>query len=286
MKKVLNKSRWSLVLASGICVAICPRVVSSDLQSGELDIQSVQGTVVYSTDHSTWAELKPGMTLGQGAQLKTGPDSSADLDLEYSGTVLRLRPDSSLELTRMDEVVADGNVIVDTRLKLTAGSLVGSQSKLEKPSLFTIMTPNGSATIRGTEYVVSSDGAVTCMRGEVAVTASSHQGNSISTQVPAGFSFNPVTSQVAATAPANFTGLSKDIQTVRVDMDKLGNGGGYSNPGQDPDCEVSPHKGHHHHHHHHDGDHDGDDHNGHDNNHGDGDDHDNGHGDNHGGDHH
>lgn len=284
MRTTLNVSGWSVVLASGMYCVVCNHAEASDLQSGELQVKSIQGSVVYSTDHSTWADLKPGMTLGQGAQLKTGPDASADLDFEYSGTALRLRSNSQLELTRMDEVVADGNVIIDTRLDLTAGSLVGSQDKLEKPSTFTILTPNVSATIRGTQYVVSSDGAVTCMRGEVAVTASSHQGSPISAQVPAGFSFNPVTSQVTATAPANLPGSNRDIQTVQFNVDKLGNGDRYSHPGQDPDCEVSPHKGHHHHDHDHDHDqgHGHDDHN--DHNHGD--DHGNDHGGDYGDNHH
>ncbi|HTQ50081.1 MAG TPA: FecR domain-containing protein [Candidatus Acidoferrales bacterium] len=277
MRTTLNVSGWSLILASGVFFAVWGRADASDLQSGELQVKSVQGSVVYSTDHSTWTELKPGMTLGQGARLKTGTDASADLDIEYSGTALRLRSNSQLELTRMDEVVADGNVVIDTRLNLTAGSLVGSQDKLEKPSTFTIRTPNDSATIRGTQYVVSADGAVTCMRGEVAVTAASHQGSPISAQVPAGFSFNPVTSQVAAIAPANLPGINRDIQTVQFNVDKLGNGDRYSHPGENPDCEVSPHKGHHHHDHDHDHGHD--DHNDHDH----GDDHGHDHGGDYGG---
>ena len=275
MRTTLSVCDRSVVLASGMYFVVCLVAEASDRQSGELQVTSVQGPIVYSTDHSTWADLKPGMTLGQGAQLKTGPEGSADLDFDYSGTALRLRSNSQLELTRMDEVVADGNVVIDTRLNLTAGSLVGSQDKLEKPSTFTILTPNDSATIRGTQYVVNSDGAVTCIRGEVAVTASSHQGSPINAQVPAGFSFNPVTSQVAATAPANLSGFSRDIQTVQLNVDKLGNGDRYSNPGENPDCEVSPHKGHRHHDHHHDHDH-GDNH-GHDH----GGDYGSGYGDNH-----
>ena len=113
--------------------------------------------------------------LGKGVELKTGPQSTADLEFDYSGTALRLRPNSLLELARLDEMVIEENTIIDTRLNLKSGSLVGSQRKLAKPSTFTIMTPNGSATIKGTEYLVASDGAVTCFRGEVAVN-SFHQG--------------------------------------------------------------------------------------------------------------
>jgi hypothetical protein len=274
MREVLNAPGRAVVLASGIFVVVCLPAISSDLQSGELSIKSVQGMATCSADGSTWAALKPGMVLTKGAELKTGPDATADLEFEYSGTVLRLRPDSVLELAKMDEVVAEENVIIDTRLNLKAGSLIGSQCKLARPSTFTITTPNGSATIRGTEYLVTSAGAVTCFRGEVAVNAS-RQGSPVSAEVPAGFSFNPATGQVTATASANLVSSSHDIQAVRDDSDKFGTGGDRFNHLDDcdgdhgHDHDVSPHKGHHHDH-----DHDHDDNHGHDH----GDDHGNDHG--------
>jgi len=245
----------ALVLAFGMVMAGGFPVVASDVLSGQLHIKSVQGAVTYSLDHSAWAELKPGMDLGMGAELKTGPGSTADLEFQYSGTVLRLRPDSSLELTRLDEEVVEANVITETSLNLKSGSLIGSQRKLSKPSTFTIVTPNGSATIRGTEYLVTAAGNVSCFRGEVAVNAS-RQGSPVSAEVPAGFSFNPGTCQVAATAPDKFTSFGRDVQAVRDDADKLGFD--RDNHGGEPECEVSPVKGHHDHDHDHDDGHDHD----------------------------
>ncbi len=208
MKRAVRMAAWPIPLAVGMLIMVSLSAPSSEVQSGELSVKSVQGIATCSMDHSSWAPLKPGMVLGKGAELKTGPDATADLEFDSSGTVLRLRPDSLLELARMDEVVAGENVITDTRLNLKAGSIIGSQRKLAKPSTFTILTPNGSATIRGTEYLVTSAGAVTCFRGEVAVN-SSHQGSLVSAEVPAGFSFNPATGQVAATASANLVSSSQ-----------------------------------------------------------------------------
>jgi len=274
MKRAVIMKARPIPLAVGMLTMMCVSAPASEVQSGELSIKSVQGMATYSTDHSTWAALKPGMVLAKGAELKTGPDATADLEFEYSGTALRLRPDSVLELAKMDEVVAEENVIVDTRLNLKAGSLIGSQCKLARPSTFTITTPNGSATIRGTEYLVTAAGAVICFRGEVAVNAS-RQGSPVSAEVPAGFSFNPATGQVTATASANLVSSSHDIQAVRDDSDKFGTGGDRFNHLDDcdgdhgHDHDVSPHKGHHHDH-----DHDHDDNHGHDH----GDDHGNDHG--------
>ena len=267
MKRALRMQIGPILLAVGM-LAMCVSAPASELQSGELSIKSVQGVATYSMDHSSWAALKPGMVLGKGAEVKTGPDATADLEFEYSGTVLRLRPDSVLELVRLDEVVAEENVIIDTSLNLKAGSLIGSQRKLAKPSTFIITTPDGSATIRGTEYLVTSAGAVMCFRGEVAVNAS-HQGAPVSAEVPAGFSFNPATGRVAATTPASLVSSSHDIQAMRENADKLGMGGdNFDDDNRDGDHghdhDVSPHKGHHHHHDH---DHDHDDNNGHGNDH-------------------
>ncbi|HUA38294.1 MAG TPA: FecR family protein [Candidatus Sulfopaludibacter sp.] len=270
MKTQIRPIPW----AAGVLAVLCLSGASAEVQSGKLSVRSVQGTASYSVDHSSWAVLKPGMVLAQGAELRTGPGSTADLEFEYSGTVLRLRPDSLLELTRLAEMVAEENVIIDTSLNLKAGSLIGSQRKLAKPSTFTITTPNGSATIRGTEYLVTAAGAVTCFRGEVAVN-SLHQGSPMSAEVPAGFSFNPATGQVAATASASPVSSSHDLQVVRDNSDKLGTGGDGFNRDDcdgdhDHDHDVSPHKGHHHHEDH---DHDHDDHHGHNQ----GDDHGDGH---------
>jgi len=255
-----------ITLTGGMLAMVCTSASSSEVQSGELSIKSVQGTATYSTDHSSWAALTPGMMLGKGAELRTGPDSTVDLEFAYSGTALRLKPDSLLELTRLDEEVIENSTLIDTSLNLKAGSLIGSQCKLAQPSTFTVTTLHGSASIRGTEYLVAADGAVSCFRGEVAVSAS-RPGGPVSAEVPAGFSFNPTTGQVTATASASRVSASHDIQAVRENLDKTGTGGDNfdrddSDGDHGHDHDVSPHKGHHHHHDH---DHDHDDNNGHGN---------------------
>ena len=242
MKKTPNVVKRSIVPMVGIVAAACFPAASADFQSGELNIKAVQGTVMYSPDHLTWAEVKPGMTFGAGVELRTGPQSSADLAFDYSGTALRLRQNSLLELAKLDEMVVEENAIIDTRLNLESGSVVGSQRKLAKPSTFTITTPNGSATIKGTEYLVAADCTIACFRGEVAVNAS-HQGAPISAQVPAGFSFNPVSSQLTATASDNLSSFNRDIQAVRDYADKLKPDHGQ--PIKEPYCPVTPVKGHH-----------------------------------------
>jgi hypothetical protein len=242
MRKLLNATRRSIVSAFTVSIVVCLPAFSSDFQSGEAYIKSIQGTATYSLDHSTWSVLKPGMTLQKGDALRTGPDSTADLEFKYSGTALRVKPNSSLELAKLDEMVAGEDVIIDTRLNLESGSVIGSQDKLPPPSTFTIITRNGSVIIKGTEYSVAANGAVACFRGEVAVNSSQH-GSVVSTEVPAGFSFNPAKGQVVVTSPSDLSKFNPDLQKVRDYSHGLTIDRG--NRCKEPYPPVSPVHGHH-----------------------------------------
>ena len=277
MNRLLYLSMRMIIPTGCALAAIGLSTASAEIQPGEVRIESIQGAVTYSTDQSTWLEVKPGLVLQKGATIKTGPGASADLVLEYSGTVLRMTSDSALGLGRLDQEVAGENVISETSLNLKSGSVLGSQRKLAKPSTFEITTPRSVASIRGTEYAVRADGAVSCFRGEVSVRYDSPQ-HSGSTQanVRAGYSFNPATGRVAATTPESFGHFAGDIGAVRVHaLACSGRGGGHP---EEPRCPVSPTHGHGHGHDHDHG-------HGHDHDNGNGHDHDNGNG-GHGGDDH
>ena len=76
--------------------------------------------------------------------------------------------------------------------------------------------PGGVATIKGTEYLVRSDGAVTVLSGSVQVIYNL-PGNrgSINVTVPAGYSFDPSTGKVVLTTAAFLQNIIADIDTVR-----------------------------------------------------------------------
>jgi hypothetical protein len=219
--------------------AIGLSTASAEIQSGELRINSIQGTVTCSTDHSAWFKAKPDLVLHSGAILKTGSGSCADLVLDYSGTVLHMAPDSLLELARLDKEMAGENVVIDTSLNLKSGSIVGSQRKLAKPSKFEITAPGVVATIRGTEYAVCAAGGVTCFSGAVSINYNSPNGSSVAAQVPAGCSFNPDSGKVLATTPACLTSYSHDIDAVRECAQQCK---GACGPIEEPTCPISPHK--------------------------------------------
>jgi hypothetical protein len=117
-------------------------------------------------------------------------------------------------------------VITETSVHLLAGSVIGSQRKLAKPSTFQIAMGDGVATIVGTEYLVRADGAVTVLSGSVKVIYNlPHNGGSVQVDVPAGFSFDPKTGKVVPTTSAFLQNIIADVNTVRENARVFKTGG-------------------------------------------------------------
>jgi hypothetical protein len=179
-------------------------------------IKDVTGSATYSTDGVTWHELKKDTTLDHESTIKTANSSTVDFILDYSSTVLRLTPDSELQLTQLDRLPAGEVVITDTTLKLISGSILGSQRKLANPSRFKIVTADSVARIIGTEYLVRADGAVTVLSGEVTLNYNLPKaGGSVKATVGAGQSFDPASGAVVSTTSDYLKNIIADVNTVR-----------------------------------------------------------------------
>jgi len=165
--------------------------------------------------------LQPGMALGSGTTLRTETGAAVDVILKNCRTALRLAPDSELEVAQLSAVVIGDEVIADTVLNLKAGSLIGSQRKLAKPSRFEILFPGGAVAIHGTEYKVKASGTVACITGEVAVKSSSAQAAPVSVLVPAGSALDSATGKVGPTSPELLASVQPEIAAVRVTAQAL-----------------------------------------------------------------
>jgi hypothetical protein len=199
-----------------VCLANYLAPANAQLQSGQVLVKAVQGSASYSVKGGQALPLKENLVLSRGAVLKTGPNSTVDLILQYNGTVLRLMPGSTLGFDKLNKEDASEATITETSLNLVAGSILGSQRKLATPSTFEVNIPGGVATIKGTEYLVRSDGAVTVLSGSVQVIYNlPHNGGSVKVTVPAGSSFNPATGTVVPTTAAFLQNIIADIDTVR-----------------------------------------------------------------------
>jgi hypothetical protein len=209
----MKRTFISPILGGALFVLFAAGLVAAraEHQSAQLLIKSFRGQASYCVDGIHWKPLSTDVVLGKGAILQTGGNSTADIVLESSGTAIRMVPNTSLEVTRLEKEVAGEEVITWTALDLKAGGVIASQRKLDRLSTFQINTAVGPVAIGGTEYLVQADGTVRCFAGRIWVN-----GNFASAvNVPAGFSFDPVTKGIAPIEANLITIVSPDLEAVR-----------------------------------------------------------------------
>lgn len=192
--------------------------LSAQISSAQVDVKMVKGDVTFSTKENAANLLREGASVGQGATIKTSSGATADLVFQDSGTVLRLLPNTELELAKLNKTQTGEQTVSETSVRLLSGTVIGSQRKLAVPSHFDIITRRSVATITGTEYIVRASGDVTVLSGSVSVNyldySSDHQGMA-QVIVPKGSSFDSATLQIAATPPQILRNLNPDINRVR-----------------------------------------------------------------------
>jgi hypothetical protein len=212
MGRPLILSVLVVVLISGTVLAAGLSTARAEHENAQLLIKSFRGDAFYCDDGVHWLPLVPNVVLGGGAILRTGRSSTADLILNSSGTALRMIPNSVLEVSRLEKEVAGEEVITSTVLDLRAGGVIASQRRLDQPSTFQIHTSAGTVTIGRSEYLVQADGTVRCFAGRISV-----DGDFVAaaTELPAGFSFDPISKTVAPMQANFFTIVAADLETVR-----------------------------------------------------------------------
>jgi len=189
---------------------------SASLKAPAVLIKNVSGEATFSNDGKIWQPLTKSSIVDQGTTIKTGADGAVDFILDFSSTVLRLVPESELEFARLDRTPVDEVVITDTKLKLMAGSIIGSQRKLSHLSRFVIETPDGIARIVGTEYVVRFDGAVSVLSGSVTLTYKKPRGGTLSFTVGEDQTFDPNKGKVVPTTNEYLRKIIAGVYTVRA----------------------------------------------------------------------
>jgi len=241
MKHFRSCTRIGVVSLASAFLTISLLTSQAQIQSGQVYIKAVEGEATYSTGQDC-QPLPEHIVVKGGTTIKTGTNGAVDLILQYNGTVLRLVPESTLTFEKLNKESAGEEIITETSVKLLAGGVVGSQRKLASPSTFSINTPHGLITIKGTEYYVRADGAVSTISGEVHVIYNlpGNQG-SVQVDVPAGYSFNPATGKVVPTTSGYLQNIIAHINTVRNNAQVFKTGG--ATVVVKPENNVSPTKG-------------------------------------------
>lgn len=220
--------RTKLAIPFGVIfvITLCLSSLQAGIQSGQVFVQAVSGPVEYSLDDISWKPLAVKSQVPSGASIKTLAGATADISLNYNGSVFRLTPNTTLKLEKLSTQTAGEETITETKLNLLEGSLVGSQRKLAKPSVLEIATAHGTATIRGTEYVVNADGAVSVISGVVTVNYNlPGNGGDIKVTILAGQTFDPALGTVVPTTAAYLQNLIADITTVKKNAEVFKAGG-------------------------------------------------------------
>ena len=149
------------------------------------------GTASYRmTNEVNWSPLRVNKMLAEGATIKTEGDRKVYLFVNRVSTA-RVDKDAEMSIDKLFKSGsgADGNSA--TRLNLKSGTVLGNVKKLSKASSYDIVTPQGTAHVRGTQFVITavqiSPGAFqvtfTCPLGALVVEANTGPGGSTVTKV-------------------------------------------------------------------------------------------------------
>jgi hypothetical protein len=217
-------------------------VVHAEHESTQLLITSSRGQAAYSADGVHWLPVSADAALGKGALIRTGGSSTADVLLKSSGTALRMLPNTLLSVTRLEKQVAGEEIITWTVLDLKAGGVIASQQKMDRLSSFQINTAAGPVAIGGTEYLVQADGTVRCFTGRIWVNGDS-AAYAAAINVPAGFSFDPVTRMISPIGASLVTMVSPDLEVVRHNSRSLKKESGEIVMNMTTERKVSPGQG-------------------------------------------
>jgi hypothetical protein len=196
--------------------------------------------------------LSVGKALNAGAVVKTAANSQVDLSLKFNGPVIRVTADTTLGLSKLlyDETTAD--VVIDTQLDLSNGRILGNVKKMAAASKYDVKIPTGTVGIRGTEYDISTAGAVTVVTGSVLVTYVAPNGTVSQITVNAGQTWNPPTVANGPVLPPvptpdsilqDITPQFTDITTTYIPPTTTDGGGGVIVVQPEPPNYVSPTEG-------------------------------------------
>ena len=238
----------------------------------------IKGEARYSTGKKIWEPLKVGAILKPGTIVQTAKDSFVDIVVNEDESaaaitlktptatsassssgggpgasatpapdqdVIRVLDDSYLVFDNMSAKGDASSRVTETLLDLKKGSIFGSVKKQTAASRFEVKIPNGVAGIRGTIFLISASGKVSCLTGSVVAAFTGSSGD-VSTQVVgAGNELNTNTgemSPMAASASGSMNTMSKDSNYGESKDKKEKKDKDHGNGHHNDDGHVSNHK--------------------------------------------
>ena len=217
------------LVACGIAMAMAYTVAAQNMTQGTAKVVHIKGNARYSLGNDVWEPLKVGTILRAGSVVQTENKAGAYVDLALYGSegggfaatigsgrgayqagssqnMVRLMENSQLAIDKLSTMQTGAEAVTDTQLDLKKGRVMGNVKKLSAASKYEVKLPNGVAGIRGTTYLLTTDGMVDVLDGSVVVAYQTPSG--VVTQVvSAGQSFNTNTGQLGTIEPGLMTEL-------------------------------------------------------------------------------
>jgi hypothetical protein len=172
----MTVSKWSMLilvllfaLAAGLisCGERSAPATSLRSPSEATVVSVVSGEVmVMKAGTDTWSQISPGMALGTGDRIKTGPSSNAVITF-FEGTTIELAADTEVSVAELG--VAEGTGSTSIKLRQQIGKTTSRVQKLVDPaSRYEIETPDGAAVVRGSvgEVIVTEGNSTTIINRE------------------------------------------------------------------------------------------------------------------------
>lgn len=124
--------------------------VFAEAAAAKATLSGLKGAVtVQAAAGGEWTAATEGMSLSQGASVKTGASAEAILNMGAGGAVKI----SALALVKIDALTAEASGGSKTELSLDKGRVLARTEKLKTAdSAFTVRTPTAVAGVRGTAF--------------------------------------------------------------------------------------------------------------------------------------
>lgn len=229
MRLTASLSRMVVAIAAlGLVTAISTARAAN---SGLVEVRGLSdGKATYSTDGKTFKSLRIGVKLPEKSIVRTEEGTKLNMRVVQGSdtSIVRAQQHTQLGFDKLQYEETGAGTVVENKFDLPSGDIMGNVEKIAAASKYEINTPNGVAGIRGTQYAVSSSGAVTVVSGRVSVTIARQVTNvatgqttqvTVQVTVEAGQTFTPPPLTAAGNATlVQMAAASAQVQAAQVQV--------------------------------------------------------------------
>ena len=233
MKTMKQSLTWLMAVAMSLSL-ITTSSAENAARTGK--VVRIKGDARFSTGKKVWEPLKVGAILSSGSVIQTAKDSFVDIVINEDASagsfslqapksssapssagagagspatptpdqdVVRVLEDSYLVVDSLSAKSTGGGNVTETLLDLKKGSIFGSVKKQAAASRFEVKIPNGVAGIRGTIFMISAAGNVSCLTGSVVAAFTGSSGNVATQVVGTGSQLDCNTGEMSPISPSS-----------------------------------------------------------------------------------